>query len=185
MEIPEAIACEVQIRTLLQHAHSELTHDSIYKPTTVAKPDVKRTVAKSMALIEATDDYFVKAMSDLDKASEDQRDLLNFLAEKYLKCVGRSPNLEASNKLVIDAFSDILSAKEIENDIDRFLLEKPFVCERIIERYDSQFFYTLPIVILAYYLTDTHRHQTKSLWPTNQRDLLQVFSDLSIAYDRD
>jgi putative GTP pyrophosphokinase len=29
--IPRGTPCEVQLRTLLQHAHSELTHDSIYK----------------------------------------------------------------------------------------------------------------------------------------------------------
>lgn len=29
--IPKDLACEVQIRTLLQHAHSELTHDRLYK----------------------------------------------------------------------------------------------------------------------------------------------------------
>ena len=63
--IPISTPCEVQIRTLLQHAHSELTHDTIYKPKKTASPEVKRTIAKSMALIEATDDFFVLAMNEL------------------------------------------------------------------------------------------------------------------------
>lgn len=62
--LPEGLTCEVQIRTLLQHAHSELTHDTLYKPKSTAKPSVKRTVAKSMALIEATDEFFEQAMKD-------------------------------------------------------------------------------------------------------------------------
>ena len=46
------------MRTLLQHAHSELTHDTIYKPSVVQTPAMLRAAAKSMALIEATGDYF-------------------------------------------------------------------------------------------------------------------------------
>src|ERR1019366_6806543 len=56
--IPSDIPCEVQVRTLLQHAYSELTHDTIYKPNVRATPLLKRAAAKSMALIEATSDYF-------------------------------------------------------------------------------------------------------------------------------
>ena len=50
--IPADFSCEVQVRTLLQHAYSELTHDTIYKPSVRATPAIKRTAAKSMALIE-------------------------------------------------------------------------------------------------------------------------------------
>ena len=34
--LPEGLACEVQFRTLLQHAHSELMHGTLYKPKTIA-----------------------------------------------------------------------------------------------------------------------------------------------------
>ena len=62
-KIPGGATCEVQIRTLLQHAHSELTHDTLHKPKITAQPGVKRTVAKSMALIEATDEFFEQAIT--------------------------------------------------------------------------------------------------------------------------
>src|SRR5690606_22227118 len=65
VNLPAGLACEIQVRTLLQHAHSELTHDTLYKPKATAKPAVHRTVAKSMALIEATDEFFDEAMRKL------------------------------------------------------------------------------------------------------------------------
>ncbi|MHC4051367.1 GTP pyrophosphokinase [Bradyrhizobium sp. 25ACV] len=55
VEIPADTPCEIQVRTLLQHAYSELTHDTIYKPNVQATPSLKRSAAKSMALIEASD----------------------------------------------------------------------------------------------------------------------------------
>ena len=58
LSIPASTSCELQIRTLLQHAHAELTHDAIYKAKRTVQPKVQRTVAKSMALIETTDDFF-------------------------------------------------------------------------------------------------------------------------------
>ncbi len=56
--VPEGTPCEIQIRTLLQHAYAEIVHDSIYKPTDEAPPIAKRYVARSMALMETTDDLF-------------------------------------------------------------------------------------------------------------------------------
>ena len=38
--------CEIQVRTILQHAYSELTHDTIYKPSVQASPDVKRSTSR-------------------------------------------------------------------------------------------------------------------------------------------
>jgi putative GTP pyrophosphokinase len=67
--------CEIQVRTILQHAYSELTHDTIYKPSVQAQPDVKRAAAKSMALIEATDDYFAQVRDDMGPSLLSDEDL--------------------------------------------------------------------------------------------------------------
>ena len=56
--IPKGLTCEVQVRTLLQHAYSELSHSRIYKPSFDPDAKVKRVIAKSMALLETTDDFF-------------------------------------------------------------------------------------------------------------------------------
>ena len=44
------IPCEIQVRTILQHAYSELTHDTIYKPSVQAEPEVKRAAARAWRL---------------------------------------------------------------------------------------------------------------------------------------
>lgn len=181
LALPEGLACEVQIRTLLQHAHSELTHDTLYKPKTVAKPSVKRTVAKSMALIEATDEFFEQAMRDLAATSEPQRQLLDYLSNTYKKGTGLDPGLERSNQIVVDAFIDLLPDEPI-SAIDDFLSNKNYVFEKIKEQKGLRHFFNQPAVLLAYFLVDRMPAQTREHWPIESDDLAKVFSDLGAAF---
>lgn len=179
--LPEGLACEVQIRTLLQHAHSELTHDTLYKPKTTAKPSVKRTVAKSMALIEATDEFFEQAMKDLASASEPQRVLLDYLSDVYKKGTGLEPGQERSNQLVVDAFMELLP-QDAPARIEEFLTAKTYVFDKIKEQNGQRHFFNQPAVLLAYFLVEKMPAQTREHWPIDSDDLAKVFSDLGVAY---
>ena len=83
--IPKELCCEVQVRSLLQHAYAELVHDNIYKPDGFVPPQAEREVAKSMALMETTDDLFSKTLQILRTANKPQEQLLKRLTEIYLK----------------------------------------------------------------------------------------------------
>jgi len=179
------MACEVQIRTLLQHAHSELTHDTLYKPKTTVQPLVKRTIAKSMALIEATDEFFEQATKSIEKSEELQRQLLNYLYETYRENVGKQPGQERSNQLVVDAFIEILP-QDIDfliSQIEEFLKNKSYIFIKIKEQNGRRHFFNQPVVLLAYFLADNMPTQTQEHWPIESDDLGKIFSDLGIAYE--
>ena len=182
LKIPSGAPCEVQIRTLLQHAHSELTHDTLYKPKTTARPEVKRTVAKSMALIEATDEFFERAIDDLNEASRPGRELLAFLANLYEEGVKATPGRELSNQIVIDTCIE-LAPKTPFTDITAFLQSKGFVFDKIRERRGTRHLFTQPTVLLAYYLAQAKPAQVKEVWPLDRDDLALVFSDLGKKFD--
>lgn len=181
VNLPEGLACEVQIRTLLQHAHSELTHDTLYKPKTTAKSPIKRTVAKSMALIEATDEFFEQAMKDLTIASEPQRQLLDYLSGAYKKGTWQEPGQERSNQLMVDAFMDLLP-QDASAHIEEFLTAKSYVFDKIKEQKGRRHLFNQPAVLLAYYLVDKMPAQTREHWPIGLDDLAKVFSDLGVAF---
>lgn len=181
INLPTDITCEVQIRTLLQHAHSELTHDTIYKPKIAARPSIKRTVAKSMALIEATDEFFEQAMKDLANASEPQRRLLNHLGSAYKTGTGLEPGQERSNQLVVDAFMEFMPPDVLDR-IDRFLATKHYIFDKIKEQKGERHFFNQPAVLLAYFLVDTIPAQTRENWPIELNDLAKIFTDLGIAF---
>ena len=81
----EQLTCEIQIRTLLQHAYSEISHDSTYKGPFMNDKEILRQLAKSMALMEATDDYFCDIFN---KMSDDKRKFANFLNELFTLYLG-------------------------------------------------------------------------------------------------
>jgi ppGpp synthetase/RelA/SpoT-type nucleotidyltranferase len=180
--IPADLTCEVQIRTLLQHAHSELTHDTLYKPKTTAKPSVKRTVAKSMALIEATDEFFVSAMNDLAKASKPQQQLFDYLCSAYKRGTGREPGQERSNQLVIDVFIDHLPQDPIGR-IEVFLTGKSYIFDKVNEQQGQRHFFNQPAVLLTYFLAEEMPAQTQKHWPIESDDLEKIFSDLGKKYE--
>jgi putative GTP pyrophosphokinase len=83
IRIRAGLTCEVQIRTLLQHAYAELTHDNIYKPTQLVPSKAKRFVARSMALMETTDDLFCRTLEELRSANLPRNELFGGLSRLF------------------------------------------------------------------------------------------------------
>jgi ppGpp synthetase/RelA/SpoT-type nucleotidyltranferase/predicted NUDIX family NTP pyrophosphohydrolase len=67
--IPPQVAglkAEIQVRTLLQHAHSEVTHDRLYKGGFKAPAHCEREAARVAAMLEEADDTFARFVHKLD-----------------------------------------------------------------------------------------------------------------------
>jgi mutator protein MutT len=60
------LKAEIQVRTLLQHAHSEVTHDRLYKSGFKAPSHCEREAARVAALLEEADDTFARFVHKLD-----------------------------------------------------------------------------------------------------------------------
>lgn len=61
------ITCEIQVRTIMQHAYSEVSHDTVYKGDYVANKPMVRALATSMALIETSDEKFINVYELMSK----------------------------------------------------------------------------------------------------------------------
>jgi len=182
IQVPAGTPCEIQVRTLLQHAHCELTHDSIYKNKRTASVEIQRTVAKSMALIEATDDFFELVMEDLSKATETERKGLRVVSRLYAEHLKLVPEAQISNILIVDAFSDKLG-DDLEDRLLRLFQAKPYVIERVTERAVDQHFYRQPAILLAYLMATASPAATKERWPLTIEELRPVYRDLGLSID--
>jgi putative GTP pyrophosphokinase len=186
--IPKDTPCEIQIRTLLQHAYTELTHDTIYKPKAVANPSVLRLVGKSMALIETTDGIFEDVSQILEASIMNSGGILEELMKIYEEFTSSSIRASYEKKLnsfLLDALSDVLADLQI-GDIKKFLFEdenNSFLKKIILDRQNSLLLYKQPVVILLYYLIKKKRFQLRNVWPLSDDEIRPLFTDMGISFD--
>ncbi len=180
---PRGIPCEVQVRTLLQHAHGELTHGRVYKGEAETPALVKRTVAKSMMLVEVADDFFSAVVTALEEHEQPTKELLDFLTSTYENEFQNIQRDRAkSNVGIIQALHPVLGAKVI-GDIKDLLDSKPFLIGKISDRAQLGHLFRQPAILLAYLGAATKPHETKRAWPLTIEELRPIFTDLGKNLD--
>lgn len=174
------VACEFQIRTLLQHAHAELTHDAIYKAKRKVNPDVHRTVAKSMALIETTDGFFAEATKKLNHGSLEEHSIIERIDGIYQSLIGIKPHFQKSSLVLWDEFEQFIDA-ELVNKVSQFLLTNNHLVAVIKSRYVQHNMYQQSVVLFVYWMLSKRRQRLLSDWPF-PRDILDLMAtDLGIS----
>jgi putative GTP pyrophosphokinase len=182
--IPAETACEVQIRTLLQHAYAELGHDRIYKGDAVVPPSVHRIVARSMALMETTDQLFCEAVEELERINKDLSAWCFWLDMAYRKVGPSALDSEDDEdaKTIVETFTDLLATAD-ENAVGSCFESGAIECVRNRPRVDDLF--SRPVVILVYWLVSKHPVETNARWPLPKfrDDLELIAADLGASFN--
>lgn len=185
IKVDKSIPCEIQIRTLLQHAYAELTHDAIYKTKTSVKPVVHRTVAKSMALIETTDDFFSTVNRELNSTPIEQLNFQSSLDFLYTKLTGNIPTpAQKSSLTILDEFSEILSDTLIGQIEELFIRRKEFL-ELLVTEVEQYPWFSQSIVMFIIWLIRKEKIKAIEQWPIERRVLEIIASDMGESLDID
>jgi len=180
--IPSSTCCEVQIRTLLQHAHAELTHDEIYKAKGSIKPQVHRTVAKSMALIETTDDFFSEVTRMLNHGPLEDHRILEQLDGLYLSYTGISPKTQKSAITIWDEFESLIDDQLVDNIKEQFEKEPLSHLPKIIkDKYATNSFYQQSTVLFVYWMLKRKKQALLKQWPLNKDLLIPLANDIGVS----
>lgn len=180
VDISTDIPCEIQIRTLLQHAHAELTHDAIYKAKTAIKPKIHRTVAKSMALIETTDDFFTEVTHQLNQGAADKLGIVSKLDALYFGFTGIKAETQKSILTILDEFEDLVDAELIEK-IESFVKSNLAITEIIKSKYTVSALYKQSTVLLIYWMLKRKKRKLLDNWPLDRKMLIPLANDLGVS----
>lgn len=183
ISIESGMTCEIQIRTLLQHAYSELTHDTVYKPKQTVEPNIQRLIARSMAMIETTDGIFKEVNEVMINGSNlKSNNLLPMIRQKYTEIKNPEDNKRIQD-LLIDSYSDLIQqidSKELEEFINKYF---SFIKEQIDTRYSSKLLFRQSIIILLYYMVKMYPTQVEMNWPLTDDLIKPIYTDLGIRFN--
>lgn len=180
--IPSGTPCEIQIRTLLQHAYAEVSHDSVYKCKAIPSSDIKRRMARTIALMESTDELFLAAKNELNKSNEvieNWAELsrilfskidVNYDTQKKDKILYHILNLyfESLTEQLFKSFSSYL---EKNTDYEEYFKEK-IKSESISGSYIKK----SAAIIFCLFMADKRFQIFKERWPFSEADLNEITS---------
>lgn len=181
--IPPGTKCEIQIRTLLQHAYAELSHDTLYKSNITNEPEVHRLFAKSMALMETTDDMLLKAhTSSLESIShlEKIKKIIQNANIKHLPQLDFSATPRETDYL-IDKLKP-LTNRNLEIDLIAFLKKfSTTISSKILERRGSNPLFKIEAITLVYFLAKRRPSSLPDHWPFETSYLEGIYSDIGVT----
>ncbi|WP_159415481.1 GTP pyrophosphokinase [Ensifer adhaerens] len=177
----EDMPCEIQVRTLLQHAYSELTHDTIYKPTVTATPEMKRAAAKSMALIEATDDYFSQVVGIIKTAVGNAQHVEQIVNRRFEALTGRPAISTPLNTLLIDHYK-AWTAEDFDKELGEWLERKPYIAELFAAPVEN-ILYDVPAVLLVLFAISSTPDKAKENSPLSDGELEPLYSILGLGFN--
>ena len=182
ISIPVNTPCELQIRTLLQHAHAELTHDAIYKAKRKVKPEVHRAVAKSMALIETTDDYFAWVTKELNRGPLQEYGVVEKLDDLYYSLTGLKSHSQKSSIVIWDEYEQFIDAK-LFDEIESLLSQSSYsyLPDSIEKKYHENIFYQQSIVLFIYWMLKKKKQRLLEDWPFEHELLEPLATDLGVS----
>lgn len=183
--IPAGLPCEIQIRTILQHAYAEMAHNSSYKPP-VKLPEedqkhINRSLAKGSALIETTDDVFGDIKKRLRDYNESVTALLVRSSEIYRTITGEPANPNtALGEIIAEEYRGML--KGVTPDmLNTWADERPWLKESLLKKRASSVFYRDSVVILLGLLVTENETAVPKRWPVDSDYLEDFYSTLGIS----
>lgn len=183
--IPVGVPCEIQIRTILQHAYAEMAHSSAYKPPLKLPEEdqkhINRSLAKGSALIETTDDVFGDIKKRLRAYNESVSALLTRSNDIYRAITGEFANPNTVlGELIAEEYRGLLKDVTPEK-LTMWADARPWLKESLLKKRSSSVFYRDSVVILLGLLVTENETAVPKRWPVDSGYLEDFYSTLGIS----
>jgi ppGpp synthetase/RelA/SpoT-type nucleotidyltranferase len=178
------LTCEIQVRTLLQHAYAEISHDTIYKNSSFDNPKAKRLLASAMALLETADEKFIQVYTEINNMSSFYYDIRKKLIKLYQEFVPEYDENRYNSKLAMTLLN-VYSKQEqrqISDSIEDFVHSDYANISLQVSAYKNKsILFKQPIVLVAMFGIMELQTITYSKWPLSYDSISDVASSMNIS----
>lgn len=182
----ELLTCEIQVRTILQHAYAEISHDTMYKKDVTLSNQYKRKLASSMAFLEAADEKFVQIYEGMKEYNDNRTNLQYHLIEAYKTVIHDydENTYKVEITLPLANLLDENALMEFNDTLDGFLHKQIALVQSAIITYrDEDILFRHPVIVMALYMIMNYQDTLFKNWPYNYDSLVHVVKGMNLSED--
>jgi len=181
----DLLTCEIQVRTLLQHAYAETSHDTVYKKGHSNSPDVLRSLATTMAFLETADDKIKKIYEETQTVTTPKTDLIGLLVEIYRGYVPAYCDADYDpgiTERLLSLFDDNFFS-QTNAELRRFVSDNEADIKAALSKPQLPIIFRQPVILFAFYAIRTRPNYLMGNWPFTHESLIQVARAMNISDD--
>ena len=181
----DLLTCEIQVRTLLQHAYAETSHDTVYKKGHNGSPIVLRSLAVTMAFLETADEKIEKIYKESQSMITPKTALIRLMDEIYRGYVTSycDSDYDAGITEALLMLYDESFISQTLNELKQFVKDNEVDILASLTQSTLPFLFRQPVVLFAFYAIRKRQHQLISKWPFTFDSLKQIANAMNISDD--
>lgn len=180
-KLRDYLNCEIQVRTILQHAWAEVSHDTTYKTHVEHMEILTRKMAAAMAFIEEADEKFKEIYEMVNTATDIYNDVKFKLIGAYQDIVNDFiPDRydSALTELLFKLFSDE-ELKQFKEDMGDFMAKyQAYIPSSIEKNRKTKILFSQPLILLACYAVNKYPTRVAQYWPYDYDSMELVFKSM-------
>ncbi len=181
----DLLTCEIQVRTLLQHAYAETSHDTVYKKGHNGSPIVLRSLAVTMAFLETADEKIEKIYKESQSMITPKTDLIRLMDEIYRGYVTSycDSDYDAGITEALLMLYDESFISQTLDELKQFVNDNKVDILAALTQSTLPFLFRQPVVLFAFYAIRKRQQQLISKWPFTFDSLKQIANAMNISDD--
>lgn len=181
----DLLTCEIQVRTLLQHAYAETSHDTVYKKGHNGSPIVLRSLAVTMAFLETADEKIEKIYKESQSMITPKTALIRLMDEIYRGYVTSycDSDYDAGITEALLMLYDESFISQTLDELKQFVNDNKVDILAALTQSTLPFLFRQPVVLFAFYAIRKRQQQLISKWPFTFDSLKQIANAMNISDD--
>ena len=184
-EVCDLLTCEIQVRTLLQHAYAETSHDTVYKKGHSDDPKVIRSLAVTMAFLETADEKIKYIYENTQVAHSAKSSLIELISTLYPRFVitYKTDNYNAGiTETFLQVYTEDFYSEAIDTLSD-FVTKNKDDIKAALSKQPLPLLFQQPVCLLAFYAIRSRQNYTIDNWPFTDESLREVLRAMNISED--